>query len=371
MSQADDPVPRIFARLAARFAKTEERTLTKGKTEITYVTARHVMNRLDEVLGPANWWDEYVPLMQDSVLCRLTIRLPDGTTITKQDAGGAANMKDAGDDDKSMVSDSFKRAGVKFGIARYLYQDGIAPFVVDELTRQKEERRAARQQAETPALEYRPEQAKPPALDNGPAQAGEPVALDGRSAVNEAFRPAKAPASGADPDAPARDPKSREVTDLWYDKIGARGTDVRTWDAIRDGEVIAINARLNRYRVDDMGLTITEIMNPFQLLNHVVKAAVDAGADDPNPNPFDAKTGKRKPIGDGKKSAFVHALYQDREPGGWREWIRAEIRDYLGRKLEEAKADARAEAGMPDVPEADGQLVAVGAPGQDWQPGRE
>jgi hypothetical protein len=86
------------------------------------------MNRLDNVLGPENWWDEYSP-NENSVLCRLTIRLPDGTTLTKADAGGYAGMADSGDDDKSGYSDAFKRAAVKFGVARYLYRDGVPAFV--------------------------------------------------------------------------------------------------------------------------------------------------------------------------------------------------------------------------------------------------
>ncbi len=86
------------------------------------------MNRLDNVLGPENWWDEYVP-PENSVLCRLTIRLPDGSTLTKSDAGGYAGMADPGDDDKSGYSDAFKRAAVKFGVARYLYRDGVPAFV--------------------------------------------------------------------------------------------------------------------------------------------------------------------------------------------------------------------------------------------------
>ena len=53
------------------------------------------MNRLDNVLGPENWWDEYVP-GENSVLCRLTVRLPDGSTLTKADAGGYAGMADSG-----------------------------------------------------------------------------------------------------------------------------------------------------------------------------------------------------------------------------------------------------------------------------------
>ena len=92
-----------------------------------YITARSVMNRLDYVLGPENWWDEYEP-HEDSVLCRLTIRLPDGSTITKADAGGYAGMQDAGDDDKSGYSDAFKRAAVKFGVGRHLYGDGVVTY---------------------------------------------------------------------------------------------------------------------------------------------------------------------------------------------------------------------------------------------------
>src|SRR5207253_6216353 len=93
-----------------------------------YITARTAMNRLDSVLGPENWWDDFVPL-ENSVTCRLTIRLPDGSTVTKADAGGYAGMADQGDDDKSGFSDAFKRAAAKFGVARYLYRDGVPAFV--------------------------------------------------------------------------------------------------------------------------------------------------------------------------------------------------------------------------------------------------
>jgi hypothetical protein len=85
------------------------------------------MNRFDDVLGPENWWDDYVPL-EHSVICRLTIRLPDGSTLTKCDAGGYAGMADRGDDDKSGFADAFKRTAVKFGVGRYLYRDGVPTF---------------------------------------------------------------------------------------------------------------------------------------------------------------------------------------------------------------------------------------------------
>ena len=122
--------PDLFAALAAPFGASEvkARTETSKKTGVTitmsYVTARVVMNRLDSVLGPENWWERYVPL-EHSVVCELTIRLPDGSTVTKSDAGGYAGMSDAGDDDKSGFSDAMKRAAVKFGVGRYLYRDGV------------------------------------------------------------------------------------------------------------------------------------------------------------------------------------------------------------------------------------------------------
>jgi hypothetical protein len=77
------------------------------------------------------------------VICRLTIRLPDGSTLTKADAGGYAGMADPGDDDKSGFADAFKRAAVKFGVARYLYRDGIPKFAREALRGRVEVEQAA------------------------------------------------------------------------------------------------------------------------------------------------------------------------------------------------------------------------------------
>jgi hypothetical protein len=122
----------LFAALAAPFDSDEVKLRSQGGRQLHYVTARNVMNRLDDVLGPENWWDDYVPL-EHSVVCRLTIRLPDGTVLTKSDAGGYAGMADPGDDDKSGFADAFKRAAVKFGVGRYLYRDGIPKFARESL----------------------------------------------------------------------------------------------------------------------------------------------------------------------------------------------------------------------------------------------
>jgi hypothetical protein len=117
--------PELFAALCAPFESGEVKIRdAPGGRRLHYITARTAFNRLDTVLGPEAWWDEYVP-MEHSVLCKLSLRLPDGSVVTKCDAGGYAGMQDQGDDDKSGFSDAFKRACAKFGIARYLYRDGV------------------------------------------------------------------------------------------------------------------------------------------------------------------------------------------------------------------------------------------------------
>lgn len=120
--------PELFAALAAPFVPSEVKVrAAQGGRQLHYITARTAMNRLDNVLGPENWWDEFIP-HPNSVQCKLSIRLPDGSTVTKSDTGGYAGMADQGDDDKSGFSDAFKRAAAKFGVARYLYGDGVPDF---------------------------------------------------------------------------------------------------------------------------------------------------------------------------------------------------------------------------------------------------
>jgi hypothetical protein len=124
----------IFAALAAPFSNDEVRTRRQNGRDFQYITARMVMNRLDEVLGPANWWDDYTPI-ENAIVCRLTVRLSDGTTLTKCDAGGFTSTSDTSDYEKSGFSDAFKRAAVKFGVGRYLYGDGVPPSIREALAR--------------------------------------------------------------------------------------------------------------------------------------------------------------------------------------------------------------------------------------------
>jgi hypothetical protein len=108
--------------LAAPFAKNEVKTFKgPGGRQLSYITSRQVMNRLDAVLTPAGWYDEYHEEANGTVYCTLYI-LVDDVWIGKTDIGTESNIAE----DKGAVSDAFKRAAVKWGIGRELYGDGTA-----------------------------------------------------------------------------------------------------------------------------------------------------------------------------------------------------------------------------------------------------
>ena len=88
---------------------------------LAYVDARVIQDRLDEVLGPAGWQDEYEMLPDGSAVCRLRLRIG-GEWIMKMDVGGPSEQPDEGDRNKAAFSDALKRAAVKFGVGRYLYR---------------------------------------------------------------------------------------------------------------------------------------------------------------------------------------------------------------------------------------------------------
>lgn len=85
---------------------------------LAYLTARHVMERLDAVCGPENWQDRY-EFHGSRTVCYLSIRV-DGEWITKADGAGDSDVEA----EKGAISDALKRAAVKWGIGRYLYDLG-------------------------------------------------------------------------------------------------------------------------------------------------------------------------------------------------------------------------------------------------------
>lgn len=89
---------------------------TKGKP-LCYVDARAVMDRLDNVCGPDNWQNEYI-FAGNLAVCKLGIRMPvTKEWVWKEDGAGATDVEG----EKGMLSDALKRAAVRWGIGRYLY----------------------------------------------------------------------------------------------------------------------------------------------------------------------------------------------------------------------------------------------------------
>jgi hypothetical protein len=145
--------PEIFAALAAPFDSHEIKVKTVTGRQMHYITARTAMNRLDTVLGPECWSNETVPLCDgtNSYLCKLTITLPGGETVTKAAIGGGGKPEEAGGKPKAGDSDSFKRAAVLFGVARYLYRDGVPSFDGETAPGRQEPRpRRDRERVEVP-----------------------------------------------------------------------------------------------------------------------------------------------------------------------------------------------------------------------------
>lgn len=119
-------VDQVMKALATPFDASEVRfkpAVVSGNRAmaLAYVDARVIQDRLDEVLGVTGWQDDYEVLPDNSVVCRLRLKLGD-EWVTKVDVGGPSEQPDGGDRMKAAFSDALKRAAVKFGVGRYLYR---------------------------------------------------------------------------------------------------------------------------------------------------------------------------------------------------------------------------------------------------------
>ena len=96
---------------------------------LAYITARAVMDRLDEVCGIDGWQCEYTGIGADKTCCRIGILCDSGDKpildqqpapywVWKADGAGDTDVEGP----KGAFSDAFKRAAVKWGVGRYLYE---------------------------------------------------------------------------------------------------------------------------------------------------------------------------------------------------------------------------------------------------------
>src|SRR5512142_2006185 len=94
--------------------KVQTKPSEKGNSlVVAYIDARDVMERLDEVVG-GDWSDRCEAAgTAKGLVCYLTVM-----GVTRADVGDTDNANEAV---KSAYSDAFKRAAVKFGVGRFLY----------------------------------------------------------------------------------------------------------------------------------------------------------------------------------------------------------------------------------------------------------
>lgn len=83
---------------------------------LAYIDARDVMARLDDVCGPQGWQCRY-PHANGKTVCEIGIKVSD-EWIWKADGAGDSDVEA----EKGALSDAFKRAAVRWGIGRYLYE---------------------------------------------------------------------------------------------------------------------------------------------------------------------------------------------------------------------------------------------------------
>ncbi len=119
---------RDLRRLAAYFQpdELEWRAITISKRTnkglaAAYITNRAIMERLDEVVGPENWRNEYRPGPNGGVVCGLSIcvdrGMEQGEWVTKWDGADNTDVEAI----KGGLSNAMRRAAVQWGIGRYLY----------------------------------------------------------------------------------------------------------------------------------------------------------------------------------------------------------------------------------------------------------
>jgi Rad52/22 family double-strand break repair protein len=90
------------------------RTSAKAQC-VAYIDARDAMDLLDKVCGPENWQDKYMQV-KNTMVCSVGIKLGE-EWVWKTDGGSESDIEK----EKGELSDSFKRACVKWGIGRFLY----------------------------------------------------------------------------------------------------------------------------------------------------------------------------------------------------------------------------------------------------------
>lgn len=172
---------------------------------VPYVTNRAIMSRLDDVVGPENWYNDFKPWHgaggKEAQLCGISIRFGD-EWITKWDGAEDSDIEPV----KGGLSDSMKRAAVQWGIGgRVLYSMDTVWVDIEKLGRSwiiKKSERAKLDKAYTDTLSK---------MKLTPAPAGGVQSTLTPKQTKEA--PAPAPAAGQQATPPPVQPLPRSKTD--------------------------------------------------------------------------------------------------------------------------------------------------------------
>jgi hypothetical protein len=94
---------------------------------LVYLTSRAVMNRLDEVFGAGGWTNNIAYGPGGQVLCTIGAKI-DGEWVYKTDGADETDIEAV----KGGISGAMKRAGVQWGIGRYLYEFGNTYAIISD-----------------------------------------------------------------------------------------------------------------------------------------------------------------------------------------------------------------------------------------------
>ncbi len=100
-----------------RLQQTGESNGKKWGMVLAYITNRAIMERLDNVFGVGGWQNEYIELNDGGFICGIRAKIGD-EWVVKYDGANATDIEAI----KGGLSNAMKRAGVQWGIGRYLYR---------------------------------------------------------------------------------------------------------------------------------------------------------------------------------------------------------------------------------------------------------
>lgn len=96
-------------------------------TVMSYIDQRDLMDVLDAYCE-YGWQKEYYEVA-GNLFCRIGINMPDGTVMWRSDCG----VESQADKEKGRASDAAKRAGVNWGVGRFLYDMPVEYVTTNEV----------------------------------------------------------------------------------------------------------------------------------------------------------------------------------------------------------------------------------------------